>query len=87
MADLTRIRSNIQALTVLRGLRQVNNRVGVHQLRLATGKRIRFKQEKDRLIFKGLPKKPPDRVAGVTIIKLEFAARPRQVLGAGCVVL
>ncbi len=54
---------------------------------LATGKRIRFKQEKDRLILKGLPKRPPDRIAGVTVIKLEFAARPRQVLGAGCVVL
>jgi len=40
MSDSTRIRSNIQALNVLQGLRKVNNRVGMHQLRLATGKRI-----------------------------------------------
>ncbi len=38
--DLTRIRSNIQGLTVLSALRSVNRELGVHQLRLATGKRI-----------------------------------------------
>ena len=38
--DLTRIRSNIQGLAVLAALRDVNNQVGIHQLRLATGKRI-----------------------------------------------
>ena len=31
----TRIRSNIQSLNVLQALRQVNNRVALHQLRLA----------------------------------------------------
>jgi flagellin len=40
MSDSNRIRSNIQAMNVLNSLRQVNNRVGMHQLRLATGKRI-----------------------------------------------
>jgi flagellin len=38
--DLARIRSNIAGLNILRALRDVNNRVQVHQLRLATGKRI-----------------------------------------------
>jgi alpha-L-fucosidase len=54
---------------------------------LAGGKPIAFKQEKDRLILTGLPKTGPDKIAGVTVLKLEFASRPRQVLGAGCVVL
>jgi flagellin len=38
--ELTRIRSNIAGLNILRALRDVNNRVQMHQLRLATGKRI-----------------------------------------------
>ncbi|MCX5759644.1 MAG: alpha-L-fucosidase [Candidatus Hydrogenedentes bacterium] len=54
---------------------------------LADGRPISFIQEKDRLILKGLPKNAPDKVAGVTVLKLEFATPPRQVLGAGCVVL
>ena len=54
---------------------------------LMNGKPVALKQEKDRIILSGLPAKSPDKVAGVTVIKLEFAAKPRQVLGAGCVVL
>ena len=38
--DLTRIRSNIQGLNMLKALRDVNRDVAVHQLRLATGRRI-----------------------------------------------
>ncbi|MBU1949307.1 MAG: flagellin [Candidatus Eisenbacteria bacterium] len=38
--DLTRIRSNIQGLMMIRALREVNRDVGRSQLRLATGKRI-----------------------------------------------
>jgi len=38
--DLARIRSNIPGLTVLQALRNVNSKVGMHQLRLATGKKI-----------------------------------------------
>lgn len=38
--DLTRIRSNIAGLNILRSLRDVNNRIQLHQLRLATGQRI-----------------------------------------------
>jgi flagellin len=39
-SDVTRVRSNIQALTILQAMRNVNMRAGIHQLRLATGKRI-----------------------------------------------
>jgi flagellin len=39
-ADLTRIRSNIQGLNILQTLRDVNNAVATHQLRLGTGRRI-----------------------------------------------
>jgi len=54
---------------------------------LATGRSISIKQENDRLVLSGLPKSCPDKIAGVTVLKLEFASKPRQVLGAGCVVL
>jgi len=40
VSDLTRIRSNIQGLNILGSLRDVNNDVAMHQLRLGTGKRI-----------------------------------------------
>lgn len=39
-ASLTRINTNIQALNALNALNSVNTRMSVHQLRLATGKRI-----------------------------------------------
>ena len=39
-ADLTRINTNIQALNALNALNKVNSKMSVHQLRLATGKRI-----------------------------------------------
>ena len=54
---------------------------------LAGGRGIRFAQTRDRLVLRGLPRAAPDRLAGVTVIKLEFAARPRQQLGPGCVVV
>ncbi|KPK48530.1 MAG: alpha-L-fucosidase [Planctomycetes bacterium SM23_25] len=54
---------------------------------LATGQRIAFRQTGGRVILTGLPRTSPDRVAGVTVIKLECASKPRQELGAGCVVL
>jgi flagellin len=40
MIDLTRIRSNVQGLNLLHSLRNVNNDLATHQLRLGTGKRI-----------------------------------------------
>ncbi len=54
---------------------------------LTTGKPIEFEQTRDRLVLKGLPKSNPDRIAGVTVIKLECASKLRQVLGSGYVVL
>jgi len=54
---------------------------------LATGENIKFEQSKDRLILKELPEKEPDKIAGITVIKMEFGAQPKQQLGAGCVVL
>jgi len=39
-ADLTRINTNIQALNALNALNNVNTKMSVHQLRLATGKKI-----------------------------------------------
>jgi flagellin len=38
--DLTRIRSNIQGLSILHNLRDVNSQLATHQLRVGTGKRI-----------------------------------------------
>ena len=40
VSDLTRIRSNVQGLHILQTLRDVNNEVAMHQLRLGTGKKI-----------------------------------------------
>lgn len=45
MSSVTRIRSNTQALIVLGALRDVNRDVGMHQLRLATGRRINSAQD------------------------------------------
>jgi hypothetical protein len=49
---------------------------------LATGEEIKFTQSDNRLILKGLPKKNPDKFAGVTVLKLEFENAPSQKLGA-----
>jgi len=54
---------------------------------LATGRPIRFRQDPNRLILHCLPKTNPDKMAGVSVIKLEFASRPQQKLGFGCIVL
>jgi alpha-L-fucosidase len=49
---------------------------------LATGKPIKFTQNGARIILKGLPPTSPDKLAGVTVIKLEFASKPRQTFAA-----
>ncbi|MBN2450043.1 MAG: alpha-L-fucosidase, partial [Lentisphaeria bacterium] len=51
------------------------------------GAPLPFQQRRDRLVISGLPEKCPDPVAGVALLELEFASVPRQVLGAGCVLL
>jgi len=45
---------------------------------LASGKPIKFEQQGARIILKGLPRISPDKLAGITLIKLEFASRPKQ---------
>jgi len=45
---------------------------------LATGRRLPFVQEKERLIIRDLPADPPDSPASV--IAIECASRPRQTL-------
>jgi alpha-L-fucosidase len=68
---------------VIGGLRVPVNKVTL----LATGKPVAFEQTINRLVLKGLPAENPDAIAGVSVIKLECDAPPRQILGAGCVVI
>jgi alpha-L-fucosidase len=49
--------------------------------------RVKFRQEGERLVLRGLPKRNPDRLLRMAVMRLEFAGKPRQVLGPGCVVL
>ena len=51
------------------------------------GKAIRFEQTGSRLVLKGLPRESPDKIASVSVIKLECATRPRHVLGRHYVVI
>ncbi len=48
---------------------------------LATGQVLKFDQTETRLVLKGLPVQNPDKIAGVSIIKLEFDEIPHQELG------
>lgn len=54
---------------------------------LANHQPVAFEQTENRLVLKGLPERQPDPIAGISVIKLECDAPPRQVLGAGYVVL
>ena len=54
---------------------------------LDTGDPVAFEQAENRLLLRGLPETNPDPIAGTAVIKLECDGPPRQVLGAGCVVL
>ena len=45
MSDLMRIFTNVQAMQSMNSLSQINNKIGLHQLRLATGKRINSASE------------------------------------------
>jgi alpha-L-fucosidase len=57
----------------------------VLEARLMGGRKAKFTQAKDRLVLYGLPKEAPDDLA--TVIELKVKGQPRQILGAGCVVL
>jgi len=65
----------------LGGLRTKVRRVTL----LGGGKAFPFRQTLDRLVIRGLPKRCPDPIADVAVLRLDFAAPPRQVLGALCV--
>ncbi len=43
---------------------------------LSDGSDLEFKQEKQKIILKNLPHKSPDKVAGIAVLKIEFAEKP-----------
>ena len=43
---------------------------------LATGEEIEFEQRTGRILLKNLPTTPPDKIAGVNVLKLEFDEKP-----------
>ncbi len=44
-----------------------------------------FRQTPDRLVIHSLPKRCPNHIADMAVLRLDFAALPRQVLGYLCV--
>jgi alpha-L-fucosidase len=54
---------------------------------LGSGANVAFEQTANQLIMTGLPATCPDGILGYAVLKVEFEKKPRQVLGAGCVVL
>jgi alpha-L-fucosidase len=54
---------------------------------LPEGLPLPFEQTGDRLVIRNLPDTCPDRFAKVAVLELNFKAVPKQVLGAGYVVL
>jgi alpha-L-fucosidase len=44
---------------------------------LANGKPVDFTQDGPRIVLKGLPPSVPDKIAGYTVIKLEFDGKPK----------
>ena len=52
---------------------------------LAGGRKVKFTQDSRRVILHSLPVKCPDPHAGWVVFKLEFAGKPRQFRGGGCV--
>ncbi len=57
----------------------------IKKARLVGGREVPFTQVRDRLVISGLPQIAPDPLA--TVIALEFEGEPRQVLGAGHVLI
>ena len=50
---------------------------------LTSGRGVKFTQKGERVILSGLPKKSPDKIAGITVLKLDCASWPHQYLGMG----
>lgn len=57
----------------------------VQEVRLMGGRKLSFTQTKDRLLIKGLPENAPDSLA--TVFEITVKGVPKQLLGAGCVVI
>ncbi len=57
----------------------------IESARIMGGKKLKVKQEKDRVLLQGVPAEAPDPL--VTVIELKFSGEPKQTLGAGCVIL
>jgi len=49
---------------------------------LATGEELEFEQKTGRILLKNLPAEVPDKIAGVTVLKLEFDEKPQHVMGS-----
>ena len=60
----------------------VNKVLGV---RMLGGPEVAFTQVRDRLVLRGLPEQAPNPLA--TVFEITVEGTPRQVLGAGCVLL
>ena len=54
---------------------------------LSSGKPLKIRQTSNRLVLSGLPAKCPDKIAGISIVKMKCAGKLKQMLGAGYVVL
>ncbi|MBN1673419.1 MAG: alpha-L-fucosidase [Kiritimatiellae bacterium] len=48
---------------------------------MVSGKPIRFEQQPTRILLKGLPKASPDKIAGVTVLELDFEGPPKHARG------
>ena len=68
---------------VIGGLKTRVKRISI----LGTRAEVSFEQSPNRLVIRGLPAACPDDILGYAVLKLEFTGRPRQALGAGCVLI
>jgi alpha-L-fucosidase len=57
----------------------------IKEARLMGGPPVEFSQVRDRLVLRGLPAQAPNPLA--TLIEMKFEGEPRQVLGAGHVLI
>lgn len=60
-------------------------RCAIESAKIMGGKKLKVKQEKDRVLLQGVPAEAPDSM--VSVIELKFTGEPKQTLGAGCVIL
>ena len=50
---------------------------------LGSGRPVEFSVESERIVLTGLPEACPDKIAGITVLKLECTSFPHQELGMG----